>query len=216
MEGKIAWLIIHDMRLSACEEHMRNCQMSTIAKRTFTYHLEKIIAAPWCIHRNDLLLQIELSGWKGYVRCALGADVSLTYCLATNIWILAPKAISGSKNRGTSFDTTVWPHVQELRSFSSFYANSMIWALFCSLEQKTKTTTTTTKQTKQTKQKKQKMRKRNLLKCYTRGVKDRKPNKTKPKKKEKTVAGSNQYTVTEKHSFSGKQMPFFKSCSQPN
>jgi len=44
-------------------------------------------------------------------------------------------------------------YVQVLRSFSSFYANSVIWALFCSLEQKTRTTTTA-KQTKQTKRKK--------------------------------------------------------------
>lgn len=151
MEGKIAWLIIYNIRLSACEEHMRNCQMSTITRHTFTYQLETIIATPWCIHRNGLLLQIELSGCEGYVRCAQGADVSLTYCLATSIWTIAPKAISGSKTRGTSLDTTVWPHVQVLRSFSSFFfAISTICALFCSLEQNTKTTTK--KQTKQNKQ----------------------------------------------------------------
>ena len=124
--------------------------MSTITRHTFTYQLETIIATPWCIHRNGLFLQIELSAFEGYVRCAQGADVSLTYCLVTSVWTIAPKAISGSKPRGTSLGTTVWPHVQVLRSFSSFYANSMIWALFCSLEQKTKTTTK--KQTKQNKQ----------------------------------------------------------------
>ena len=133
-------------RNSASEEHMHNCQMSTITRHTFTYHLEKINDTPWCILRNELLLQIELSGWKGYVRCALG--VSLTYCLAASIWTLAPKAISGSKTRRTPLGATVWPHVQVLRSFSSFYANSMVWALFCSLEKKTKTTTIT-KQPKQ-------------------------------------------------------------------
>ena len=180
MEGKIGWLIIYNIRLSACEEHMRNCQMSTITRHTFTYQLETIIATPWCIHRNGLLLQIELSGCEGYVKCAQGADVSLTYCLATSIWTIAPKAISGSKTRGTSLGTTVWPHVQVLRSFSSFYANSMIWALFCSLEQKTKTTTKKSNKTKQTKQK---MRKSNLLKCYTTGVKGRKQNKKKKRNK---------------------------------
>ena len=57
-------LIIHDVRLStsACEEHMRNCQMSTITRHTFTYHLEGINGTPRCILRNDLLLQIEVSG----------------------------------------------------------------------------------------------------------------------------------------------------------
>ena len=181
--------------------------MSTITRHTFTYHLEEINGTPWSILRNDLLLQIELSGWKGYVTCALGADVSLTYCLATCMWTLAPKPISGSKTRRTSLGTTVCSHVHVLRSFSSFYANSMIWAFFCSLEQKTKTTTT--KQTKQNKQTKQKMRKRNLLKCYSRGVKDRKRNKTNPPpQKKKTLAGSNQYTLTEKPSFAAKQNAF--------
>ena len=55
------------------------------------------------------------------------------------------------------------------------------------------------------------MRKRNLLKCYSRGVKDRKRNKTNPphpKKKKKTLAGSNQYTLTEKPSFAAKQNAF--------
>ena len=164
MEGKIGWLIIYNIRLSACEEHMRNCQMSTITRHTFTYQLETIIATPWCIHRNGLLLQIELSGCEGYVRCAQGADVSLTYCLATSIWTIAPKAISGSKTRGTSLGTSIWPHVQVLRSFSSFYANSMIWA-----QQQ--------KKTNKTKQTKQKMHKSNLLKCYTTEVKGRKQNK---------------------------------------
>jgi len=57
-------LIIHDIRLSttAREEHMRNCQMSTITRHTFTYHLEEINGTPRCILRNDMLLQIELSG----------------------------------------------------------------------------------------------------------------------------------------------------------
>lgn len=115
MEGKIAWLIIYNIRFSACEEHMRNCQMSTIIRHTFRYQLETIIATPWCIHRNGLLLQIELSGCEGCVRCAQGADFSLNYCLATSIWTIAPKAISGSKTRGTSLGTTVWPHVQVIR-----------------------------------------------------------------------------------------------------
>ena len=45
------------------------------------------------------------------------------------------------------------------------------------------------------------MRKSNLLKCYTAGGKT-KQNKT------NTVAGSNQYTLNEKPSFSGKQNAF--------
>lgn len=65
MEVNIAWLIIHDVRLSACEKHMRNYEMPTITRHTFTYllQLEEIT-----IHRNDLLLHIKLSGWKGHVR----------------------------------------------------------------------------------------------------------------------------------------------------
>ena len=51
------------------------------------------------------------------------------------------------------------------------------------------------------------MRKSNLLKCYTTGVKGRKQNKTK-QNKTKTVAGSNQYILNEKPSFSGKQKAF--------
>ena len=55
-------------------------------------------------------------------------DVSLTDCLSTRIWTLAPKAISESKTPGTSFGTTVcsWPHVQVLRSFSSFFMQ-IVW-----------------------------------------------------------------------------------------
>ena len=53
------------------------------------------------------------------------------------------------------------------------------------------------------------MRKRNLLKCYSRGVKDKKRNKTTPPpRKKKTLAGSNQYTLTEKPSFAAKQNAF--------
>ena len=125
------------------------------------------------------------------------ADVSLTLnCLATCIWTLAPRAISGSKTRGTSLDTTVWPHVQVLRSFSYFYANRVIWALFCSLEQKTRTSTTA-KQTKHTKakNKKQEMRKSNLVYWNVTQQELKIENKT---SKTKTVAGSSQCILNEK------------------
>ena len=38
----------------------------------------------------------------------LGANISLLPCLATGIWNLALKAISGPKCRGASFGTTLW------------------------------------------------------------------------------------------------------------
>ena len=57
-----------------------------------------------------LLFKLEPSEWKGSV--SLGADISLPHCLATGIWTLAPKAITGPKSRETSFGTTLWHHAQ--------------------------------------------------------------------------------------------------------
>ena len=59
-----------------------------------------------------LYMRIDPSGWKGSVSYGLGADISLPQCLATGIWSLDPKAITGPKSRGTSFGTTLWHHVQ--------------------------------------------------------------------------------------------------------
>ena len=42
MGVKIALLIIHDVRVSACEKHMRNCQMPTMKTHTFTFHLNEL------------------------------------------------------------------------------------------------------------------------------------------------------------------------------
>ena len=74
----------------------------------------------------------ELSEWKGCVTSGLGADISLPHCQATGFSNLAPKVIVGRKSRGTtSLGTTLWCHVQRyLRSFSSFYANNVVWVSY--------------------------------------------------------------------------------------
>ena len=91
-----------------------------------------------------------------------------------------------------------------------FYANSMIWALFCSLEQKTKTTTK--KQTKQNKQNRScaKVTYWNVTQQELKAESKTKKNKT------KTVAGSNQYTLNENLVSLVNKTPFFKICSQRN
>ena len=99
MEVNIAWLIVYDVRLSACEKHMRNYEMPTITRHTLTYllQLEEIT-----IHRNDLLLQIELSGWKGHVRiCSKGRFLSLFVRLQLSESQLQNRS-AGLKSRGTS------------------------------------------------------------------------------------------------------------------
>ena len=105
MEVKAIWLILF-------EEPMRNCLMPTVSWHIFTYHLEVVTGTVWHICGNDSLLRIESSRWKGSVTCGLEADISLAPCLATDIWTLVPKAITGPKSRGTSFNTTLWRHVQ--------------------------------------------------------------------------------------------------------
>ena len=112
MEIKITWIIVVHHGATVFEKHMRNCQIPSVPTRTFTYHLEEITGTLWYIYRNDLLIYIEPSGWKGSVTHGLGADISLPPCLATGIWNLAPKATSGPKSRGPSFGTTLWRHVQ--------------------------------------------------------------------------------------------------------
>ena len=112
MEVKITWIIVLNLGLDVFEKHMRNCQIPSVPTRTFTYHLEEITGTLWYIYRNDLLIYIEPSGWKGSVTHGLGADISLPPCLATGIWNLAPKATSGPKSRGASFGTKLWRHVQ--------------------------------------------------------------------------------------------------------
>ena len=71
----------------------------------------------------------EPSGWKGSVTYGLGADISLPHCLATGIWTLAPKAITGPKSRGTSLGTTLWHHVQRYcTNFPLFM--QIIWSAY--------------------------------------------------------------------------------------
>ena len=112
MEVKITWIIVLNLGLCVLDMHMRNCQIPPLRRHTSTYHLEEMSGTLWYKYSNDLMLQIEPSGWKGPVTYGLGADISLPHCLATGIWTLAPKAITGPKSRGTSFGTTLWRHVQ--------------------------------------------------------------------------------------------------------
>ena len=116
---KITWIFVLNLELSVFETRMRNCQTLTVPRQPFTYHLKDItlwymiyIYIYIYIYRNDTLLEVVPSGWKGSVTYGLGADISLPHCLATGIWSLVLKATSGSKTRGTSFGTTLWHHVQ--------------------------------------------------------------------------------------------------------
>ena len=119
MEVNIAWLIIHDVRLSACEKHMRNYEMPTITRHTFTYHLQ---LEEITIHRNDLLLQIQLSGWKRHVRmCSRGWRFS-PFLPGCNYLNLSSKTDQEGEISGNI--------VQVLRSFFPFHANNTIWVLF--------------------------------------------------------------------------------------
>ena len=112
MEVQVIWLIVFNLRLVVFEKHMRNFWIPTVPWYTFTYHLEEVTGNLWHIYGNDAKLQIEPSGWKGFVTYGLGADTSLPPCLATGIWTLVPKATSEPKYRGASFGTTLWRHVQ--------------------------------------------------------------------------------------------------------
>ena len=94
--------------LSFLWEHMRNWWYTN----SCTYHMEEITGTLWYIYRNCSMLDIDPSGWKGYVTYGLGADISLPPCLATGIWNLVPKATSGPKSRGASLGTKLWRHVQ--------------------------------------------------------------------------------------------------------
>ena len=76
MGVKIALLIIHDIRLSACEKHVRNCEKPIITRHTFTYHLKEITGTVCCAHRNDLLLPID--EWKTFLYLSLWRQVSET------------------------------------------------------------------------------------------------------------------------------------------
>ena len=53
------------------------------------------------------------------------ADISLPHCLATGIWTLVPKVITGPKSRGTSFGTTLWRHVQRYCAHFSLFMQIM-------------------------------------------------------------------------------------------
>ena len=99
-----------------------------------TYHMEEKTGTLLYIYRNCLVLEIDLSGWKGSVPYGLGADISLPPCLATGIWNLDPKATSGPKSRGASLGTKLWRHVQrycaQFLAFMVIYGNSVLW-VFC-------------------------------------------------------------------------------------
>ena len=112
MQDKISWIRTVNLKLSvSARAH---------AQFLHTYPTKKHVYVPhgrnnWCtsIYIQKLLhMWIVPSGWKGSVTHGLGADISLPQCLATGIWNLVPKAITGPKSRGTSFGTTLWRHVQ--------------------------------------------------------------------------------------------------------
>ena len=132
MEVKMSWIIVLNLGQSVFEKHMRNCQIPVVQRRTFMYHMEEITGNTFIyIYRNDQLLETEASGWKGSVTYGLGADISLPQCLATGIWNLAPKAITGPKSRGTSFGTTLWHRVQRYCAhFALFMQMSVLGCLF--------------------------------------------------------------------------------------
>ena len=98
---------------------------------TCASRLEEGIGKFLHIYGSCFMLQIDPSGWKGYVSNGLGADISLPHCLATGIWNLAPKATSGPKSRGASFGTTLWRHVQrycaQFLLFMLIYGNLFLW-----------------------------------------------------------------------------------------
>ena len=125
MEVQVIWLIVFNLKLVVFEKHMRNFWTPTVKWYTFTYHLEEVTGNLWHIYGNDAMLQIEPSGWKGFVTYGLGADTSLPPCLATGIWTLVPKATSGPKSRGASFGTTLWRHVQRYCSHFLLFMQMM-------------------------------------------------------------------------------------------
>ena len=73
----------------------------------------------------------EPSGRRGSVTCGLGADISLPHFLATGIWNLVSKAITGSKSQGTSFGTMLWRHVRSYCAPFSVFMQIMWSRLSC-------------------------------------------------------------------------------------
>ena len=125
MEVQVIWLIVFNLRLIVFEKHVRNFWIPTVPWCTFTYHLEEVTENLWQIYGNDAILQVEPSGWKGFVTYGLGADTSLPPCLATVFWTLVPKATSGPKSRGASLGTTLCRHVRRYSSHFLLFMQMM-------------------------------------------------------------------------------------------
>ena len=88
---------------------IRSCQIFTLPGHTWMYHLK--LEHCWK-YRNCGWFWFELRGWKGFVNCSLGADISLSRCFGAGIGILAPIATVEPKCREASFGATLWHHVQ--------------------------------------------------------------------------------------------------------
>ena len=84
---------------------------------------------------NTVTLYIEIAGcykssWvdeRDLSPMVQGPTISLPHSLATGIWNLAPKAISGPKSRGTSLGTTLWHHGQRYCALGILLAHAQIF-----------------------------------------------------------------------------------------
>lgn len=104
-------------------KQLSNC---TVPRHTWRYQMEEIRLRYSYI--KLLLFEVNRGvGKKGICRIwFIGADIFLPHCLVTGIWNLAPKAITGPKSRGTSFNTTLWQRVQRDCALCILFAHAQL------------------------------------------------------------------------------------------